>query len=160
MAGFKEPTKACATSLGNLTHLTCNHEEADTRIILHACDAVSKCYNMLLVHCRETTKQRKCYSVHTITQRLPTPITKNILGFHALTECDTTSSFTGFGKRKCWKVFEEFPTLIRGLGRVGPNNEIEEFVCRLYRPQNPKSGVNKCRIDLFEKGNRDLEKTR
>ena len=38
--GFKEPTKACSTSLGDLTYLTCNHEEADTRIILHACDAV------------------------------------------------------------------------------------------------------------------------
>ena len=180
--GFKEPTKSCSTSLGNLTYLTCNHEEADTRIILHACDAVSKGYNMLLVHCRDTdvllllvhflgaikdvetwmiagtTKQRKCYPVHTITQHLPTPITDNILGFHALTGCDTTSSFTGFGKRKCWKVFEEFPTLIRGLGRDGPKDEIEEFVCRLYRAQDPKSGVDKCRIDLFEKGNRDLEK--
>ena len=69
-----------------------------------------------------TTKQRKCYPVHTITQRLPTPITDNILGFHALTGCDTTLSFTGFGKRKCWKVFKEFPTLIRGLGRDGPND--------------------------------------
>ena len=47
--GFKEPTKACSTSLGNLTHLTCNHKEADTRIILHACDAVSKGYNRYTV---------------------------------------------------------------------------------------------------------------
>ena len=82
-----------------------------------------------------TTKQRECYPVHTITQHLPTPITDNILRFHALKGCDTTSSFTGFGKRKCWKVFEEFPTLIRGLGRDGPKDEIEEFVCRLYRAQ-------------------------
>ena len=166
IGGFKEPTKACSTSLGKLTHLTCNHEEADTRMILHACDAVSKGYNMLLIHCRGTdvllllvhflgamknvetwmiagtTKQRKCYPVHTITHRLPTPITDNILRFHALKGCDTTLSFTGFGKRKCWKVFEEFPTLIRGLGRDGPKDEIEEFVCRLYQAQNLKSVVN------------------
>ena len=105
-----------------------------------------------------STKERKCYLVHTITQRLPTPITDNILRFHALAGCNTTSFFTGFQKRKCWKIFEDFPTLIRDLGRDGPKDEIEKFVCRLYRAQNPKSGVNKCRIDLFEKGNRDFEK--
>ena len=105
-----------------------------------------------------TAKQRKCYPVHTIAKRLPASIIENILGFHAFTGCDTTSSFTGFGKRKCWKVFEEFPNLIHGVGRDGQRDTIEEFVCRLYRAQNPKAGINKCRTDLFEKGNKDLEK--
>ena len=178
--GFKEPTSS--TSMENLTHLTCNHEEADTRIILHACDAVSKSFNRLLVRCRDTdvllllvhfvgtikdvetwmiagtAKQRKCYPVHTMTERLPAPIIDNIVGFHALTGCVTTSSFTGFGKRKCWKVFEEFPYLIQKLGRDGLQNDVEEFICRLYRAPNPQDGVNKCRIDLFEKGNKELEK--
>ena len=137
--GFKEKSKARSSYFGDLTHLTCNHEEADTRIILHTCDVVSKGFNTLLVHCRDTdvllllvhflggmkdvetwmiagtAKQRKCYSIHAINQRLPPPIVENILGFHALTGCDTTSSFTGFGKRKCWKVFLEFPSLIQNL---------------------------------------------
>ena len=180
--GFKEPTKACSTSIGDLTYLTCNHEEANIRIIFPACDAVKNVHNKILVHCRDTdvlllfvhflgtikdvetwmiagtAKQRKCYPVHTISECLPAPIIENILGFHAVTGCDTTLSFTGFGKRKCWKVFEEFPDLVHGFGRDGPRGTIEEFVCRLNRAQDPKAGINKCRTSLFKKGNKDLEK--
>ena len=64
---------------------------------------------------------------------------------------------TGFGKRKS-KVFEEFPNLIHGVGRDGQRDTIEVFVCRLYRAEDPKAGVNKSRTELLEKGNKDLEK--
>ena len=82
-----------------------------------------------------TAKQRECYPVHEITKRLSSSIIDNILGFqwfHALKGCDTTSSFTSFGKRKCWKVYEETPHLhVRhSLGR-----NAKRVVCRLYRHQ-------------------------
>ena len=38
-----------------------------------------------------TAKQRKCYPIHDIAQQLPEIITNNLLGFHSLTRCDTTS---------------------------------------------------------------------
>ena len=87
-----------------------------------------------------TAKQRKCYPVHTTAQRLSQQIVENLLGFHALTGSDTTSAFTSFGKKKCWKIFEQHPHF------------------RLYGATNPLAGVNKCRNDLFEKGKKDLEK--
>ena len=122
--GYRDSTKACSTRRGNVLNLSCNHEEADTRLILHAQEAVSNNYNRLLVLCRDTdvflllihflgpnqeveswmlggtARQRQCYPVHTIANKLFQEIIQNILGFHALTGCDTTSSFTGFGKKK------------------------------------------------------------
>ena len=56
------------------------------------------------------------------------------------------------------KVFEDFPDLVHGVRRDGPRDTIEEFVCRLYRAQDPKAVINKCRTELFEKGNKCLEK--
>lgn len=126
--GFQDPTKAYSTSRDMSTFL-CDHEEADTRLIYHALEAVGNNFNRLLVFCRDTdvflmlihsfrnkydielwmvaatAKQRKCYPIHDIAQQLPEIITNNLLGFHSLTGCDTTSSFTSFGKRKCWKVY-------------------------------------------------------
>jgi hypothetical protein len=44
------------------------------------------------------------------------------------------------------------------IGRDGPVEDAEEFICRLYGATNPVGGLNKCRVDLFETGNKDLEK--
>ena len=44
-------------------------------------------------------REGRCYPVHTIYKNLPQDLHKNILGFHALTGSDTTSSFAEFGKK-------------------------------------------------------------
>lgn len=64
-----------------------------------------------------------CSYNHTAAS-IQTPIV-DILKFHSLTGYDTNSSFTAFGKRKCWKLFEQFSHLIYALGRDGSSNEIE-----------------------------------
>jgi hypothetical protein len=35
--------------------------------------------------------------------------------FHAVTGCDTTSQFSGKGKRNCWKVFLKEPDLLQAI---------------------------------------------
>ena len=37
-------------------------------------------------------------------------------GFHAITDCDATSQFSGIGKKTAWQVFEICLTLLRMLG--------------------------------------------
>lgn len=101
---------------------------------------------------------RRYYLVHIIIQQLLQQVTNNILGFHVLTRSDTFSLLTGFSKKKCWKVFEQYPDLIHGVRRDSSVTDVEEFVCRIYRAPNPLAGVNKCRNDLSEKGNIELEK--
>ena len=149
-----------------------NHEEADTRLILHLCEAVDELYErvlvisgdtdvlLLLVHfmptkpvevwmISATAKRRKCDSVHEASQGLKRSVKTNLLSFHALTGCDTTSAFHGYGKKSCWKTFLNQPLLVTGIGRDGERAKIEQFVCHLYgRPE--QSSVDQARLQLFK----------
>ena len=104
-----------------------------------------------------TAKQRKCYPINSITLKLPKIVTQNILGFHALTGCDSTSSFTGHGKKTCWKVYQKHPELLSGVGRDGSMEKAEEFVSLLYDSPFPSEGVDKARYVMFLKGKKTLE---
>ena len=99
-----------------------------------------------------TARERRCYPVHTIYKNLPQDLHKNIQGFHALARSDTTSSFVGFGKKSCWKMFIQHLLLIDGVGRDGLFEPVEEFICYLYMAPNVKGGVDKARVDIFRKG--------
>ena len=80
----------------------------------------------------------------------------NLLSFHALTGCDTTSSFSGHGKKKCWKIFQNQPLLVNGIGRDGELTPIEQFVCCLYgTPAQPT--IDHARLHLFAKAKKGLE---
>lgn len=87
-------------------------------------------------------RQRKCYPVHLIAQNMFQQIKDNILGFHALTGCDSTSSLAGFGKKTCWQIVKQNPELIAGVGRDGPVEQVEQFICLLYGAPEPLGGVD------------------
>lgn len=97
------------------------------------------------------TKKVECFPINNLSE------VQNILGFHAFTACGT-SYLSGYGKTKCWKVFEKRPHLFFGLGRDCSVQDVEEFICRLYGSPNPLAAVNQCRVDLFERGSKVLEK--
>ena len=52
-----------------------------------------------------THKQPKYYPVHNIAERLHPDIKDNLLSFHAPTGCDTTYSFSRFGKKHVGSYF-------------------------------------------------------
>ena len=158
--GFLDETLAKSfTSIEAIPQLAGNPEEADTHLILHAQDAVERSqYKKLIFICRDTDvllllmyifgkqdlevwmvsgtkKKMKCYPIHTMTNNLPEELLSNIIGFHALTGCDTVSSFSGLGKKTCWKVFSKYQNLLNGVGRDGGLEDEEEFVCRLYKSE-------------------------
>ena len=91
-----------------------------------------------------------------IASKLENRVFENILGFHAFTRWDVTSSFCGYSKNTCRKIFKDFPDLLYGVGR-DQYDGIEEYVCRLYSALDFTAGVNKARSDLFSKGNKELE---
>ena len=105
----------------------------------------------------QQSRQNKCYPGHQINQQLPQPIVDNILGFHAISGCDTTSSFSGYGKKSCWRVYENYPDLLHSVGRDGSLHLVEEFVCRLYNAPDPHGGIDKACHDMFVKGKKALE---
>ena len=78
-----------------------------------------------------TAKKRKSYPVHEAFQRLTQPVRDTLLSFHALTRCDTTSSFSGQGKKSCWKTFQKHPFLVSGVGHDGELPTVEDL-CVTY----------------------------
>ena len=98
-----------------------------------------------------------CYPVHTIASKLDSDIDvlENILGFHALTGCDTTSFFSGMGKKTCWKKFLKTPNLVHSMGRVLNVGKVEEFVFRLYGgcAETASVDIDLIRFNLFSKEN-------
>ena len=104
-----------------------------------------------------TSKEQECYPVHLINRSLHEEVVDNVLGFHALTGCDTLSSFAGHGKKSCWTVFLQHPELLHGVGRDAPLGDVEKFLCYLYKAPCPSGGIDKARYDLFQKGKKAIE---
>jgi len=145
---------AFSTTRGPIPELAADNEEADTRLILHALEAVKSGYKRIVVKCRdtdvllmlvhflgaraevwmlsETSYDTKCYPAHTIYQKIEPEAVENLLGFHAVTGCDTVSLFAGHGKKSRLAVFLQHPELLKGVGRDGAIPEVEQFVCHLY----------------------------
>ena len=119
--GFKETLKVWSsdTSRQDVRELASDHEEADTRIVLHARDAAAREYKQVNILCRDTdvlvlllahrehlcqeiwmfagtSRQRRYIPVHRIP--LSEEKRKSLLAFHAITGCDTTSQFYDFSE--------------------------------------------------------------
>ena len=177
--GYRSAINARSSSF-NADHLSANHEEADTRMIVHAKDAVARGYGRLEVISRDTDvllllvyhfgedvecwmvsgtgRSRRCYPIHTISLTLDRHVRESILGFHALTGCDTTSSFHGIGKKSCWKTYCEAPTLLAGVGRDGDASSVARYLCGLYGcSKEHEPDINTCRYRLFMKARKSLE---
>ena len=69
-----------------------------------------------------TSKQKKCYPVHTIALKLDKNILAKILGFHPLTGCDTTSSFSRIGKTRGPEVWKRSPDLLDNV-KIGQDQQ-------------------------------------
>ena len=132
--GFTEIDRAVSSTGRDIESLKSDQEEADTRIILHAKEASDEGYERLVICCKDTDvlvlltffatqlcqevwmktgtfKAPKFIKVHQI--RIQNTMRESILGYHAITGCDTVSHFRGYGKKKSWKVFMMYPELLK-----------------------------------------------
>ena len=115
-------SSTCQAELSNL--IPCSLEEADTRFILHAADAVVQGKRRVSVRTVDadvvvlaatffsqmkpdemwiqfsTGKNFRFIPIHEIVSSLTPKICSNLLAFHAFTGCDTVSSFGGRGKKQ------------------------------------------------------------
>lgn len=82
--------------------------------------------------------------------------------FHALTGCDTVSSFVGHGKKGAWATWKVLPQLTEALLTLtmAPNeipqnaiHSIERFVILLYDRTSTCTNVNIARNKLFARKN-------
>ena len=114
----------------DFSYLQSNHEEADTKIILHAVYATSRGATDLRIYspdtdvfvlalrrysslCRNTLfitgtgRSHREIQLHPIYRALGPERAAALSAFHALSGADNTGCFSGKGKATCWKAFME-----------------------------------------------------
>ena len=104
--------------------------------------------------------------IHEVAAAVVPRKSANLLLFHALTGCDTVSSFAGIGKKTAlaaWNVYPEVTEAFEELMHMSyPINDrtlevIERFVVLMYSGTSDLSRVNDARKQLFAQKFRSLE---
>ena len=108
---------------------SCNHEEADTRLLLHAADAGKCGFEKVMLQTVDTDvvvlaiatfhdlalseiwiafgvgKHLRYVPVHVIASSIGQQKSKALLAFHSFSGCDQTSSFASIGKKTAWEAW-------------------------------------------------------
>ncbi|KAL9960825.1 hypothetical protein ACROYT_G034330 [Oculina patagonica] len=135
----------CEATHKDMAHLQSDHEEADTKMILHALDATDDGATHLSIHSPDTDVL--------------------VLAIRRYSElCPNTSFVTGRAFREkgrsCWKEFlEADDSILSSLGNLGREEQpdveiksgIEKFVCQIYVPKTDLTTVKELRWSLFKK---------
>ncbi|KAK3923417.1 Envelopment polyprotein [Frankliniella fusca] len=112
----------------------CNHEEADTRIMVHVQDAVKRGLQRIMIRTVDTDvlvvavscvpllsgikelwlhigtgNNQKFIAVHNVSASLGPAMSRALPVFHALTGCDQISSFRGRSKNSAFEAWMSFP---------------------------------------------------
>jgi len=162
--GFDDPTDAVVVIRGRtdpLAELRSDHEEADTRMILHTWHASSTKERIIIqspdtdvavlaihvyqmIQCNEiwlktgVKDKVRFIPVHLIAEKLGRSVCAAIPVFHALTGCDSTSGLFQIGKKNGWK-FVKYTSLHDSVGNLGSQipppvltvEACERFLCSL-----------------------------
>lgn len=125
-----------------VSSLKSNHEEADTRVIVHAAHASKAGYKSIIMVSEDTdvmvlclannaninskifmkqgTKTRTKYiDISKMAGRLGHDVCEALIGLHAFTGCDTVSAFAGKGKVAALKIIRKDPELNEAMKRLG-----------------------------------------
>ncbi|XP_052129864.1 uncharacterized protein LOC127751028 [Frankliniella occidentalis] len=164
----------------NLT--PCSHEEADTRMMLHAASAAANGCPRVLIRTVDSDvvvlavwtaskvamdelwlsygvgKHQKFIAAHEIAKKLGPAKCEVLPAFHILTGCDITSSFGSVGKKTAFDTWMLTPDATEGLQQLsdGRLNEalplLEKLVIRMYSKKCAETKLNSCRRALFQEG--------
>ena len=114
----------------------CNHEEADTRLLLHCKHAYRNGKRRMVVATDTDVvvlaiavlsvlpgcflwvqfghgRHMRFIAVHDIAANLGAPRSAALPSFYSFTGCDTCSSFKGIGKKTAWETWGVFPEVTR-----------------------------------------------
>ena len=154
--GFKECNKAVLVIKGStspILPLLSDHEEADTRMILHAQDAshdhdrvvvqspdtdvaILSVHFFNLLACQQlwfrtgVKDKLRFIPVHSLVESLGPDICAALPCFHALTGCDSTSGLFGIGKKKSWVTLKKNIALHPGIAKLGDELPLQSETSR------------------------------
>ena len=122
--------------------MPCTHEEADTRLLWHFADAVNRGSRKVCVRTVDTdiivlaiaTFEKvnpdelwvafgtdtsfKYIAVHQLVNTIQPQMCSTLPFFHALSGCDTVSSFSDRGKKTAWDTWLRFPEVTNAFEAV------------------------------------------
>ncbi len=129
----------------------CSQEEADTRLLLHAADAVHKGCMKVTIRTVDTDvvvlavasfskiatdelwlafgvgSSFRYIPIHEMAASMNPAQCLALPVFHAFTGCDTVSAFTGRGKKTAWATWKSFPEVTDAfIELLGMSNELSE----------------------------------
>ena len=137
----------------------CNHEEADTRMLLHAADAVQCGFTKILLRTVDTDvlilavafverlqefqgnqtielwvgfgtgAHLRYIAAHDISSKLKPQVPKALPSFHAFTGCDTVSCFYGKGKKIAMDTWNSFPEVTSAFLSLGNTPAVVDDTC-------------------------------
>ena len=156
----------------DIPSLASTHEEADTRLLLHAAHA-SNSFSRVVIWSPDTdvailsiyfcasmgselwfrTRVRDKYRyspVHHIVSKLGQDLCRILPGLHALTGCDTASCFRGRVKIKAWQIVSEDVEQFKAQQRLGDDinviedvqNVVSRFVCAVDDRKSPCEDIS------------------
>ena len=138
----------------------CTHEEADTRLLLHAAECSRQGFNRVMIRTVDTDvmviaistfqqlgiselwiafgtgKNFRYVPIHDIVKELGPTRAGSLIAFHAFTGCDQTSSFAGRGKNTAWatwKVFEEITPAFVALSSMPTEDRLKDMMPEIER---------------------------
>ena len=172
--------------------MSCNLEEADERIFLHV-QRAAKTYESVLVKTIDSDivvialyayqhiqnlnelwiefgvgKSLQFIPIHEISNGLGPSVCNAYLFFHSFSGCDTTSSFSGRGKKsfhETWKLLPKLTPIFYKLSSTANPEEIltddyktlERFIVTLYSSTINTEEVDVARRILFTTRSRSVE---
>jgi hypothetical protein len=134
-----------------LDHLISDHEEADTRMMLHAQDSAFQ-HQRLVIQTPDTDvvvlaiyvsallqseqlwvrmgvrDKLRFIPIHRIVEKLGPDLCSLLPAFHALTGCDTTSGPYLIGKKRSWTMLQENQNKYAALMELGDTSPIQREV--------------------------------
>lgn len=156
-----QETGVVSSEGGNVGHeLDCDHEEADSRILLHAAHCVRNGHRKILIRTVDTDvvvlavatfhtlspdemwvafglrNHYRMIPIHEMARALGEERSKALLFFHCFTGCDTSASFCSIGKKKAWDTWTAYP-------------EVTETFLALSQPAPSVSEENMRHLERF-----------
>lgn len=150
--GFKEGERAVMVRTGHcedVAALRSDHEEADTRLLLHA-EHASHSHTRIVIQSPDTDVAVLCAThftslncdqlwfrtgvkdklrhipMHTVAAELGPEVCDALLGLHAVTGCDSNSSLCGIGKKKAFNMLSGSEVHQHGVAQLGTNVTVSE----------------------------------
>lgn len=114
-------------------------------------------------------KNLRYFCINKISENLGCVKSRALPMFHAITGCDTTSSFLGKGKKTAWNAWSAYPEATNAfvyfienavdedITTINHFSIIERFVVIMYDREREETFVNDARLNLFTKKNRPLD---